>query len=223
MHSDVDIIYNTDQFAYSKRTSGFVPKTIFINEPTASADKKKEVIFFQDFGIPNPSQIFISIDEAALPEITDADIYDVFNYFGRWSFIRDLSDQERLKIRMDPVEFLLRNGFSDRNNAPGKKPENWWIPTWPAMLTIAEDPEPEWRSCDSGEAFIRREERKRLEEFDRKIRSVCNRCSILKNLAIRDTDFVHGRLYDHVTPCLARELHYKRGTIAPRLSKREAI
>ena len=213
MHSDVDILYHTDSFAYSKRCAGFIPKTIFIKEPTASAIEKEEVIFFQDFGIPNPSELFISIDEAALPEITDADIYDVFNLTARWSYLRYLSGKEQLDIKRDPIKFLLENGFSVRHTKE-KRPDNWWVPTWPAMIRLVEDPEPEWRSVDNPEAVARREERKRREDTDRAIARKCCLCATRKDLAIREGYFVHGHSYHRTLPCLAHEEHRKRDTIA---------
>lgn len=219
MGRDIDILYHSDSFAYSKRTQGFIPKTIFIKEPTAAVDLKAETVFFQDFGVPNPSELFFSIDESSpLLEITTADVYDVVNRVGRWEYLRWVPYEEQPK-KKDVIAFLIDNGYSTMKEHV-KKAEDFWVPTWPAMLSLVED-EPEWRSVDSDEARIKREERKRREDFDRAIAEKCGLCKSVKDLAKREGWFVHGKQYFEAVPCLADPEHQKRRTMAPWLQNPE--
>lgn len=179
-----------DGFAWSKRTSGFVPWTIFHDEPTANRAVKNPVAFFQTFGVPNPRELFRTIDEHLTLEITLADVY----WYGK--------------------KWLLQNGFSYPEAFEPRKSE--WVPIWPPMLTLVEV-EPEWRSVDFEEDILRREERRKREELDRSISGTCPTCATTRDLAIMDIGprhvYVHGQKYENARACRADNFHRERGTI----------
>lgn len=178
----------SDGFAYSGKTAGFIPRSIFYKEETANKAFKPLPGFFQDFGIPDPREKFWSIDEEYLLEITVADLCQ----FGeRW---------------------LLSNGYHYPREE--RKVDSAWVPVWPPMLTLVQV-EPEWRSVDFEEDILKREERKRTEELDREIRKTCSFCSNGFDLALMDgLEYVHGSLYDKAVRCTADFLHEKRMTVA---------
>lgn len=203
-----------DGFANAGRVGGFVPKTIFYDEPSANKAVTNEVAFFQDFGIPDPKQIFWSIDEHPYLEATMADMAVV------------VEDQRGQRT----VVFIgLKPGFVTPR--PVEPVESAWVPTWPPMLRLVRD-EPEWRSVDWDEDRVAREERKRLEDYDRKIMAKCPRCAFQKNLVLWEKPkspylFAHGLRWSEDLPlCEAADLHKKRGTVveylfAPEEKERE--
>lgn len=178
-----------DGFAWAKRTSGFVPWSIFYDEPTANKAVVNPMAFFQVFGVPHPREIFRTIDEYVSMEITLADAVQ----FGE--------------------EWLLRNGFSYPREVERRKSE--WLPIWPPLLRLVEV-EPEWRSVDFEEDILKREERRKKEEDDKRIFKACPLCGKGADLAVIDEprwEYVHGKEYQDKRPCAANELHRSRGTV----------
>lgn len=74
-----------DGWTAYKRVCGFVPKTIFYKDETALLNPPKDVLFFQDFGVPLPLG---SPKDREPREITWADIYEVRNLCFRWEHLR---------------------------------------------------------------------------------------------------------------------------------------
>lgn len=186
-----------DGFAMSKRTGGFVPRTIFYDEPTGNAAVKNGVAFFQDFGVPDPRQTFQALDEGYSPEITLADVVQ----FGE--------------------AWLLEHGFHYPQEVEPRKTE--WVPIWPPMLRLVEV-EPEWRSVDFEEDIAKREERWENEEYNRLIRRACPLCAAGQDLAlIYETvrEYVHGTKHSNAMPCPATRLHRARQTITEYLPERD--
>lgn len=184
-------LLSTDRFAWSKRVMGFVPKTIFYKEETANSATKMQVFFFQDFGVPNPREIFWSIDEYTSLEATIADSL----YNSQYERIIPVGFHR-------PVEVVARKSS--------------WVPIWPPMLRLVVN-EPEWRSVDFEEDRLKRKAVEEREAFDHLISRTCSLCGKDLDLAYTylgdDKLFVHGVKYNDTRPCLAEALHKKRGTM----------
>jgi len=187
----------SDGFAMAGKVAGFIPKTIFYDEPTANAGVIIETAFFQDFGVPNPREMFNTIEEASSLEITLADVAQ----FGE--------------------AWLLQHGFHYPKEVEPRKSE--WFPVWPPILHLVEI-EPEWRSVDFEEDIAKREERWEREEYGRMIPRACPLCAAGQDLALIDgpeRKYVHGKKHKDARPCAATRLHRARQTLAEYLPDEE--
>lgn len=73
---------------------GFIASSIFIKDESADPQNEKPVYFLQEFGFKPPA--WTAIDEHPFVEATPADYYDARNLFGRWDYIRHLSNFQSL-------------------------------------------------------------------------------------------------------------------------------
>lgn len=192
----------SDAFAFAKRTSGFVPMTIFYEEETGNLAAGIPLAFFQDFSIGlSPQEAYRSIDEAMLMEIT-------------------LSD-----LRAHDEGWLFSNGYY--YPADHRYKETEWIPLWPPMLHLVES-EPEWRSTDFEEDIKKREVRRQREDAEAAIASACPRCAAKRDVWLMTVKtyrlaYVHVKEPGRASLCHAHELHDKRGTISNLLDDAVAL
>lgn len=208
---ETEIIDNRDRFAFSKRTQGFVPRTIFIHDQSAEKRYEKPVLYFQEFGVPNPKELWNSIEEAEIKEITPSVIYDLFHKDLEFPFDRN----EVAFMGSEVISFLNSLGYY--LPPPERKLEGKYIPLWPPRPVLLTD-EPEWRSLEFQEDREARERRFWNKEIEKSILKSCELCArkvTLFNVLPDPLCYVHaGTLSNLYRTCGAQKIHYKRKTLA---------
>jgi hypothetical protein len=209
---EIEIIDQGDGFAFSKRTNGFVPKTIFIKEFSADPRIERVVMFFQEFGVPSPKDLWWSIDEPAEREITWSTVYDLHNKLGGFSgvdlgsFLLSKGSPER------EIAWLLAHGYVLPSE--GGQSSNQYAPVWPPRPELVVD-DPEWRSFVTDEAQEEADRRFWNLEINSRVRKACPMCAEGVGLIILDLEYVHWTTKSRqCVPCGAAKIHRERKTLA---------
>lgn len=204
---EVQAYIPTWSFVYSRKAHGFFPKSIFYKDETANPANEKEVLFFQDFGIPPSKDLWKSMDE----ELVVAEI----TYEDLWKFRTGLYG---IGWSGSAYSFFLARGYS----LPGECPvrEQPWIPWWPPIPFPEESP---WVSVLQEKDIKRIAFQRKIEELEQSILTACVLCMKGSSpLALKDgMKYTHGRTYSALKACGSHKMHLRRGSIAPDIMKRE--
>jgi hypothetical protein len=92
---------------------GFVPYTFWHKDETANTAEPRDLLFFQDFGLRERPLV----DVVERPEITLADVLDVINGRGRFSYLQNCAGWKPHYARITrghlgrAIAFLMRHGY----------------------------------------------------------------------------------------------------------------
>jgi len=218
---DPHVIDQNDQFAWSKRTNGFVPWSMWYKEETANAARKSEVSFFADNW--GDRAVFKSalIQLPGPYEITAGDLYDLRHRIGLFTHVPKIRLTEKEEIE------VLRS-FGYKVQAPHRVSIRIPAPYWPPIPINFEHAVNEiaWFAAHPEEARIREKLLAEKVDSDRLIVEKCFLCAKMKRtLAFRASDgcYVHTGIVmataRRYPTCQANSLHLERGTIAEKIGQ----